>query len=223
MLRRWIGIWTCGLLAGAGAVEKDQPQAQELAPTRRMAVDFELPAATSSASIVPQGNRPSMPPMQPRVAIRAPKSVAVKEPAKVEDLPPVVRTQKSAKRGESDSGAAEMRPQFEQPGRIVITAAPGLMPRIPELLPSNRRSRLSEKQVILTADPVSSAAVANLQGTSELAPLPPLLREMEIEVAPSPGVLPFDKAPYVQSANSPDDEDAPVLGSRGLPGRMVMK
>jgi hypothetical protein len=184
-------------------------------PAAQLAVVTPGAATRSSASILPEHLQSWIPRMEIPIIARVPGKVApVKEPVSAEALPPVY----------SAALAAPARVQFEQGARILVTPAPELMPRIPNLLPTNRRAvRQSPNSTILPAAPVSTPPVCNLDGTPDLPRLRPFAREIQIEIAPLPAMLPFDQAPYLQSAVAPDDADVPASLDLGAPGRVVLK
>jgi hypothetical protein len=113
-------------------------------------------------------------------------------------------------------------PQFALGARILVTPAPALTPRIPNLLVSPRKyAQASASPGGSPAAAISTAPVNNLDGTSTLPMLSPFTRDIAVEIAPPAVPLPFDREPYVQSPDAPDDLDTPAT-TTGMPAKLRM-
>jgi hypothetical protein len=202
------------LFLAAIAPAADPAGAPDAMPASRLKV--ELPATTvkSSASIAPEHLRSWIPLVSPKAGPRAARVVPVDKPATPEPLPAVY----------SMTPGVPEKPQFEQGTRLLVTPAAAMLPRIPNLLPTNRRAiRRSGNPIVLPASPITTPPVCNLDGTANLPTLPPMEREIVVEIAPQPAPLPFDQAPFLQSAVAPDDEDVPATLPIGAPGHVELK
>lgn len=210
----WAGL-SIIFLAAITLAADPTPVPPDSARASRLKIELPATDTKSSASIAPERIRSWVPLVPVKAGPRAPQANApVNEPAAADRLPTVYSTA---------LGVPE-RPQLEQGARILLTPAAAMLPRIPNLLPTNRRAmRQSGNPIILPAAPITSPPVCNLEGTADLPKLPPMEREITVEIAPQPARLPFDKAPYLQSALAPDDEDAPATLPIGVPGRAELK
>jgi hypothetical protein len=111
-------------------------------------------------------------------------------------------------------------PQFAQGPRRLVTPAPALTPRIPNLLVTPRKyAQASLNSGTSPAAPIVTAPVNNVEGTGVLPMLAPFRREITIEIAPPAAPLAFDREPYLQAAGAADDEDAPAAGPADAPGK----
>lgn len=203
------------LLSAVSPAADPAPVPAETAPASRMKVELPSTGVKSSASIVPEHLRSFVPMVPVKAGPRIGNANApVKEPAGADSLPAVYF---------AATGVPE-KPQMDQGARIMVAPVTAMLPRIPNLLPTNRRAqRQSGNPIILPAAPVTTPPVCNLEGTADLPKLPPMEREITVEIAPQPAPLPFDQAPYLQSAVAPDDEDAPATLTIGAPGRAELK
>jgi hypothetical protein len=202
-------------LSGITPAADPTPLRSDSEPASRLKVELSETAAKSSASIAPEHIRSFVQMVPAKAGPRlANANAPVKEPAAADRLPAVYSTA---------LGVPE-RPQLEQGARIMVAPVAAMLPRIPNLLPTNRRAqRQSGNPIILPAAPVTTPPVCNLEGTADLPKLPPMEREITVEIAPQPAPLPFDQAPYLQSAVAPDDEDAPATLAIGTPARAALK
>jgi hypothetical protein len=181
--------------------EKDVPVAG-VAPAARLAVTTP-PTSRPSVEAAPAGRRPLMPAMPVRVEARGSATAKVTAaPTTVEERPALVS---------GDIMPPPGPPQFVQAARRLVTPAPALAPRIPNLLVSQRRyAQGASNYGGQPAAPITTSPVNNLQGTSALPLLPPFMRDIAVEIAPPAAPLPFDRAPYVQAPGAEDDADAPA-------------
>jgi len=202
-------------LSGISPAADPAPAQVETAPASRMKVELPESEAKSSASIAPEHIRSFVPTVPVKAEPRAARANApVKEPVAADHLPAVYFA----------AQVLPEKPQLEQGPRILVTPVAAMLPRIPNLLPTNRRAqRQSGNPIILPAAPVTTPPVCNLDGTADLPKLPPMEREITVEIAPQPAPLPFDQTPYLQSAVAPDDEDAPATLQIGAPARPELK
>ncbi len=202
-------------LAAISPAADPAPVPADAAPASRMKVEIPSTDAKSSASIAPEHIRSFVPMVPVKAVPRAPRANApVKEPVAADPLPAVYF---------AALGVPE-KPQLEQGARIMVTPVTAMLPRIPNLLPTNRRAqRQAGNPIILPAAPVTTPPICNLEGTADLPKLPPMEREITVEIAPQPAPLPFDQAPYLQSAVAPDDEDPPATLMIGAPRRPELK
>lgn len=207
----WACLPLCAMVVSAGDLSSAPPQ--PFAPR----LDTQSPGATtrSSASLVPEHLHSWIPLMNVTRAPRAPREIPpVKAPPVADPLPAVY----------SAALPAPEKPSFEQPPRLAATPAPELVPYIPNLLPTNKRSiKKSGNPVIQAAAPISTPPVCNLNGTADLPPLPPFAREIQIEIAPQPAPIPFDQPPFLQSPAAPDDLDLPATIDIPAPARAKLE
>jgi hypothetical protein len=95
--------------------------------------------------------------------------------------------------------------------RYLITPAPALTPRIPNLIGAPRKfAQGSPGPGASPAAAISTPPVNNAEGTSTLPMLPPFTRDITVEISPPAAPLPFDREPYLQAPGAPDDEDMPA-------------
>jgi hypothetical protein len=127
---------------------------------------------------------------------------AIKDRALPDEKPPLVS---------SSATPPPALPQFAQGPRRLVTPAPALTPRIPNLLVMPRKYAQASPGVgISPAAAIVTAAVNNVEGTGVLPMLAPFTREITIEIAPAAAPLALDREPYLQAAGAADDEDAPA-------------
>jgi hypothetical protein len=206
-----------GFVLGAAAISLaagDDARLDRIGPAEKMAVESGPEATRSSASLVPEVRGAWLPMLAVPAMVRAPHlAPAIKEPAADAKLPPLLNV----------ASAAPGRPEFGQGARILVTPMPAMTPRIPNLLTTQRKAAQSSgNPVIAPAAAVMTPPVNNLQGTAELPALPSFAREIQVEIAPLPAPLSFDREPYLQSPEAPDDLDAPA-NSGELPERVTLK
>ena len=188
--------------------------APRFAPSPSLAVTTPPATTRSSASIVATAHRSWLPVLAVPVAPSKPHTPApIKEPAAGGKPPPLI----------TSALPAPGLPQFVQGPRLLVTPLPAMMPRIPNLLVTPRKAaQFSPNPTITPAAAVMTPPVNNLDGTAILPALAPFTRDIQIEIAPLPSPLPFDREPYQQSPVAPDDVDPPAK-SADAPGRPVMK
>jgi hypothetical protein len=196
------GVWLAIALALGGVAGGDDGEArlgERLAPSERIAVE-PLPSEKPVGS-VPLPERVVLPKVLVAAGPRPmPAGLAAPEPAAPAERPAVLRAE----------APAPGRPQFAEGPRQPATPSAVLAPRIPNLVQSHRRAMVGSSNPFgAPAAAVNSPAVNDASGTSVLGTLAPFKREIQVEVAPSVTVLPFDEAPYVQVAGAPDEVDAP--------------
>lgn len=114
-------------------------------------------------------------------------------------------------------------PQFAEGPRRLVTPAPALTPRIPNLLVTPRKyAQASLNSGTSPAAPIVTAPVNNVDGTGVLPMLAPFTREIAIEIAPAAAPLALDREPYLQAVGAPDDEDAPASAAADVLGKPRM-
>jgi hypothetical protein len=138
---------------------------------------------------------------QPAATSRASVAASVKGSGAEAELPPLVA---------GDRMAPPEHPQLVEGARRLVTPAPPLTPRIPNLLVLPRRSGRGSNENGQPAAPITTPPVNNVRGTSVLPLLKPYTREIAVEIAPPAKPLAFDRAPYVQAPGAEDDLDAPA-------------
>lgn len=192
--------------AGAPAIPRTSIE-QRLSPSPRIAP--QVPAATSPATtrtsvpLAPSSQVPVLPKRSVRAALRAaqPAVAPVKDPLNpVEKVPVPLMT----------GAPALPRREFESGARFVPQPPPAVVTRIPNLVTSPRKAALAVHPLGAPALPVPTPPVNNVDGTTALNLIPPMTRQIMVEVAAPPSVLPVEQEPFVQAPGAPDDVDAPV-------------
>ncbi len=194
--------------------------ARKLGPTTRLAVT--QPAATQPATrrvdVAPSSTRAVLPTRREIKAIARP----LHEPlARVREM--IDQSDRPAIAPMSPAALPSM-PGFAEGPRLVVTPIAQAMPiRIPNLLISPKRAIYSSANPLMTpASPISTPTICNAEGTIALALMPPLTREIQIELTTLPAPLSMDEAPLLAVTDAPDDRDAPVV-SNDVPGRARME
>lgn len=180
-------------------------------PAARLSVV--APPARTALPPAPSLKRPWMPLAEVKVAARP---IAIK--------PEVTQAQSPTERPPlptTGSAPAPDRPQFALGSRRLVTPAPPLAPRIPNLLQvaPRKSAPTSSGAGGMPAAAIATPPVCNVDGTTSLPMLAPFTREIPVEIAPPAAPLAFDREPYLQAANAPDDEDAPASSMQTAPGK----
>jgi len=174
-----------------------------VAPAERMTVV--APPATQDVII--QSRSVQRPLLPARNLAISPRTLALVTPARTPDPP----TEKPPLPSTAATLPPPSRPQFAQAPRRLITPAPALTPRIPNLLVTPRKyAQASPGTPASPAAPITTPPVNNIDGTATLPMLPPFTRDITVEISPPAAPLPFDREPYLQSPDAPDDQDMPA-------------
>jgi hypothetical protein len=203
---------TLAVCSAIGAAETEAP-ASPMAPAARQAV-VAPPATQDVIAQSPSLKRPWLPAQNLSIS---PRALALAAPPKTAEPP--------AEKPPLPSTAATLpppgRPQMAQGPRHLITPAPALTPRIPNLIVAPRKyAQASAGPGVSPAAAISTPPVNNVDGTSTLPMLPPFTRDITVEISPPAAPLPFDREPYLQAPGAPDDQDLPATSpTTGVPAK----
>ena len=180
------------------------------APAARLQV-VAPPATQDVITPAPSLNRPWPPARDLTIAPRTMAlAIAAKTPEQPAEKPPLPATAATL--------PPPSHPQFAQGPRRLIIPAPALTPRIPNLLVTPRKYAQAGTPATPAAA-ISTPPVTNVDGTATLPVLPPFTRDIAVEISPPAAPLPFDREPFVQAPDAPDDRDMPAVQPTTAPAK----